>query len=461
MTPTPFHLGWFMNFTPDEWNKPFGAGGQPWNGEFYIEMAQALERACFDYIMIEDTLMVSDAYGGTHRGVPEARASWCRSTIRRRWPRSWRDHDEAGRGRDHVDHGLPAVPAGPAVHDARPHLPRAASAGTSSPSGEDRAAQNFGLDKLPPRELRYDMADEYVELVCQLWDSWEPGRGRARPRDRHLRGLHQGAADQLRGQVLQVPRAAEHRAARRRAARRSCRRAARRRAASSRPRRRHDHRAVDRHRGHEGLPRRRPRPGRGHGRNPDDIKVLFVVAPVLGDDRGRGVARKSRPHLASARSYIEQALAEHLSVTDIDFSQFDLDKPLPPPDDQRRAGLARQVRAVGQRQDAAPAGAGRGRARPRSSWSARPTRSPTQMGEVDGGGRRRRLPHHAAHDAVSRQYITEISDGLVPALQRRGPGPHRVHARAPARHAPGVLTGAGQPAARRRAMAEKATRSPR
>ena len=65
MSAKPFHLGWFMNFTPDEWDVPFGAGGQPWNGDFYIEFAQALERACFDYIMCEDTLMVSDAYGGS------------------------------------------------------------------------------------------------------------------------------------------------------------------------------------------------------------------------------------------------------------------------------------------------------------------------------------------------------------------------------------------------------------
>src|SRR5262245_21996615 len=60
-----FHLGWFMNFTPDEWNEPFAtAGGNPWDGEFFVDFARALERACFDYIMIEDTLMVSEAYGG-------------------------------------------------------------------------------------------------------------------------------------------------------------------------------------------------------------------------------------------------------------------------------------------------------------------------------------------------------------------------------------------------------------
>ena len=40
-------------------------------------------------------------------------------------------------------------------------------------SGEDTAAQNFGLDKLPPREVRYAMAHEYMDVVTQLWDSWQ------------------------------------------------------------------------------------------------------------------------------------------------------------------------------------------------------------------------------------------------------------------------------------------------
>ena len=63
MASKPLHLGWFMNFTPGEWDNPLAAGGSPWDGKFYVDMAQALERACFDYIMIEDTLMVSEAYG--------------------------------------------------------------------------------------------------------------------------------------------------------------------------------------------------------------------------------------------------------------------------------------------------------------------------------------------------------------------------------------------------------------
>ena len=36
-------------------------------------------------------------------------------------------------------------------------------------------ARNFGMDDLPPRELRYDMADEVVEACCALWDCWDEG----------------------------------------------------------------------------------------------------------------------------------------------------------------------------------------------------------------------------------------------------------------------------------------------
>jgi hypothetical protein len=65
MSSSPFHLGWFMNFTAGDWDSDFAVGGAPWDGKFYIDMAQALERACFDYIMLEDTVMVSESYGGS------------------------------------------------------------------------------------------------------------------------------------------------------------------------------------------------------------------------------------------------------------------------------------------------------------------------------------------------------------------------------------------------------------
>ena len=39
----------------------------------------------------------------------------------------------------------------------------------------DFAARNFGLDGMPPHDMRYDIADEYMEVARKLWGSWEPG----------------------------------------------------------------------------------------------------------------------------------------------------------------------------------------------------------------------------------------------------------------------------------------------
>src|SRR4051812_39542757 len=56
-----FLLGWFMNFIPPEWDTPWASpDAAKWpNGRFYVDMAKSMERACFDYIMIEDTVMVA------------------------------------------------------------------------------------------------------------------------------------------------------------------------------------------------------------------------------------------------------------------------------------------------------------------------------------------------------------------------------------------------------------------
>jgi len=41
-------------------------------------------------------------------------------------------------------------------------------------SATDLEARNAGLDELPPRELRYDRADEVLEACFALWNSWDP-----------------------------------------------------------------------------------------------------------------------------------------------------------------------------------------------------------------------------------------------------------------------------------------------
>jgi alkanesulfonate monooxygenase SsuD/methylene tetrahydromethanopterin reductase-like flavin-dependent oxidoreductase (luciferase family) len=38
----------------------------------------------------------------------------------------------------------------------------------------DRSAQNYGLERHYEHDLRYVMADEWMEVVNRLWESWEP-----------------------------------------------------------------------------------------------------------------------------------------------------------------------------------------------------------------------------------------------------------------------------------------------
>jgi len=63
------------------------------------------------------------------------------------------------------------------------------------------------------------------------------------------------------------------------------------------------------------------------GRNPDDIKVLFLVAPLMGETDEE--ARDKFTRLVTSSAFIEHVLAKFGSFTDIDFSRYELDRPLP------------------------------------------------------------------------------------------------------------------------------------
>ncbi|MDT5279984.1 MAG: hypothetical protein QOJ20_1179, partial [Mycobacterium sp.] len=327
MTDKRFHLGWFMNFTANEWNTPFGNDGMPWNGKFHIEMAQAMEKACFDYIMIEDTLMVSEAYGGT-------------SEVYLKYATMAPKHDPAP---------LAAIMAA-----ATSNLGIVATMSTTFyppfllarlcstldsiaegrfgwnivTSGEDGSAQNFGMDKLTEHDLRYDIADEYLDLVCQLWESWEPD---AVIRDREtntyadfkkVHAIHfAGKYFKSRG-PLNTVRSPQGRPSFVQAGGSPKGRQFASKYADS---------IIAVANGVEGMKAYRDdvrARAAAQGRNPDDIKVLFVVSPTLGSTEEEAWARKR--NFVESDQFFEQSLASISSVTDIDFSQFDLDEPLPP-----------------------------------------------------------------------------------------------------------------------------------
>ncbi len=64
----PFHLAWFLQGSSVQ------AWGEPWTGhigenwmmpELFLNMARSLERACFDYILLEDSSYVGESFNGS------------------------------------------------------------------------------------------------------------------------------------------------------------------------------------------------------------------------------------------------------------------------------------------------------------------------------------------------------------------------------------------------------------
>jgi long-chain alkane monooxygenase len=412
-----FHLGWFMNFTPDEWNEPFSAGGSPWSGEFYMDMARALERACFDYIMIEDTLMVSDAYGGTMEAY-----------LKHALMAPKHDPSPLAAVMSMVTSRLGVVATMstsfyPPFMLARlcstlDHIAKGRFGWNIVTSGEDGSARNFGMDKLTEHDLRYDIADEYLEVVCRLWDSWEPD---AVVRDRE-RGVYadfskvhtidfEGKYFKSRG-PLNTVRSPQGRPAFVQAGGSPRGREFAAKTADS---------IIATSTGVEGMKAYRDdvrARAEAHGRDPDDIKVLFLISPILAETEYEARAKQERMNTSDV--FIEQALAGISSVTDIDFSRFSLDEPLPDLQTNGERGSLDKFAQAGSGKTLRQLVIEAGGVADSVELVGTPDQVAEKMGEVAEavGGDGFLISSPAMRN--NRRYITEIADGLVPALQRRG-----------------------------------------
>jgi long-chain alkane monooxygenase len=169
-----FHLGWFLGngFSVQGW--PAASPDYDWTkAQLYQDAAQLLERGGFDMLVIEDTSMVPDTYKGSsevylahaHHApkhdpsplVPLIAAATKHIGIVPTFVTTYYPPFLLARLVATLDH----------LTDGR--VGWNIVTGTSSLS-----AQNYGLEALPPHDTRYDMADEFVDLCCLLWDSWEP-----------------------------------------------------------------------------------------------------------------------------------------------------------------------------------------------------------------------------------------------------------------------------------------------
>ena len=413
--PDRFHLGWFCNFSSGEWNHPFASGLPPWDGKIYVEMAQAMERACFDYIMLEDTLMVSEAY----RGTAEATLKHALQTPKQD-PLPLAAIIAANTSRLGVVATMSTMAYPPFMLARLASTIDSISGGRFGwnivTSGEDAAAQNFGMDVLPPREQRYEMADEYVDVVTKLFGSWAPDavvmdRERGVYADHtKVRPIHyEGKYFKVRGPLNTVPspqgrpvyvQAGGSPRGREFAARNADSIIAVANGTSGMKWYRDDVRAR----------------AAAAGRNPDDIKVLFLVYPVLGETNEDAEAKYAR--MVNSPAFLEAGLASIGTVTDIDFSQFDLDAELPRLTTNGEQGSLDKFAQWGSGKTLRQLAAERydGGLRLVGTPDEVADKMGAAMAEVGGDGFLVSTPFQR----ISRRVVVEITEGLVPALQRRG-----------------------------------------
>lgn len=415
MTGRPFHLGWFLgnSFGVHGWNQPWGGTlARDWTQpDMHVELARALERACFDFLLLEDSAFVPDSYGASMKFALNRAA---------RVPKN---------------DPLPLVPL---LAQATTRLGLVPTVSTSFyppfllarliatldlmskgrvgcnfvTSTSARAAQNFGLDDHIEHDLRYQMADEFVDVVSKLWASWDADAvvmdreagvfvddGKVRPIEHKGRffasrgPLNTARSPQDRPVLVQAGGSPQGRAF---AARHMDVVIA----------------AVGTVEAMKAFRLDMRDRLAAQGRDPDGCKVFFAVSPTLGETNEEARQRRERRQEAK-KAAPEETLAMMASLTDIDFSRYGLDEPLEAMTTNGQQGTLKQFLAQGRtlREIAA-----------RYQWGLEnlvgtPDHVAGAMGEimdeVGGDGLMIYAP-------VTRRTIAEVTDGLVPALQRRG-----------------------------------------
>ena len=419
MAARPFHLGWFLQGSSVQaWGEPWtGHIGRTWmKPDLFLDMARCLERAGFDYVLIEDSSYVGESYQGStdlylKNGIAVPR----------------QDPSVVASLMTAVTSRIGIVPTF-GTYAYPPYLLARLMAtldqvsdgriGWNAVTGSsDYAAMNFGLKGMPEHDLRYDMADEYMQVVRALWDSWEP---EAIVADRESGVLvdpskvhavnHEGRFFKTRGPLNSGPclqgqpviaQAGGSPRGRQFAAQHADTIVAHCKGIASMKSYRDDVRARM----------------VASGRHPDSCKILFLVAPIIGHTESEA-QDKRQERIERARQQIPQRLAHLGKVTNIDFGRFDLDQPL----GELRTNGHQQT--LDQFTAKAPGKTLRELMEDYNTTElsvelvgtpdSLAVRMSEVMEEVGGDGFLFSLPN------VSRRVLAEVEDGLIPALQARG-----------------------------------------
>ncbi|RVT95989.1 LLM class flavin-dependent oxidoreductase [Rhodovarius crocodyli] len=416
-----FHLGWFLQGSAVQaWGEPFtGAIGRDWrSAEMFVEMARHLERGRFDYVLIEDSSYVGESFGNSRELYLKSALS-----VPRQDPSVVATLMAAATSRIGIVPTLSTFAYPPYL------LARLVASLDQISNGRigwnlvtgssDFAAMNYGLPGMPEHDLRYEMAEEYIAATNMLWDSWDPDAIVAdtankffadHEKVRHTdfngkwyktRGpLNSGPCVQGRPVIAQ---------------------------AGGSPRGKafageHADTVVASVKGIEGMRAFRNdvrAAAVAAGRNPDHIKLLWLVTPVLGEtDEEAKLRQKQR--LARAEASLPQLMAHFGKTTNINFAAYDLDMPV--------AEMTLTTNGHQQSLDDFKRNAGKKTLREAMLAYRGNSGSVELVGTCDAvAAKMGEVVEEVGGDGflittndTSRRVVAEVVDGLVPALQARG-----------------------------------------
>ncbi|MEC8857977.1 MAG: NtaA/DmoA family FMN-dependent monooxygenase, partial [Chloroflexota bacterium] len=139
----------------------------------WIELAQILEKGCFDALFLADVIGVYDSYrGGPETAIIEGMQTPVNDPAMLVSAMAYATENLGLAFTSSVFQAHPFAFA--RQMSTLDHLTKGRVAWNIVTSYLPNGASNFGHENLPSHEERYDLADEYLEVVYKLWEgSWE------------------------------------------------------------------------------------------------------------------------------------------------------------------------------------------------------------------------------------------------------------------------------------------------
>jgi long-chain alkane monooxygenase len=207
-----FDMNCVTHIVAGTWRHPESQAARYKDLDYWLDLARLLERGLFDGLFIADVLGIYDVYGGGPEGALRAGAQVpvndpllvvpAMATVTR-----------------HLGFGVTAATSFEHPYSfARrmstlDHLTKGRVGWNIVTGYLESAARNHGLDTITPHAQRYDIAEEYTDVLYKLWEgSWDddavgtdPGRAHYADPGKVHRIAHEGRHFRVPGSHLSEP----------------------------------------------------------------------------------------------------------------------------------------------------------------------------------------------------------------------------------------------------------------